>query len=227
MKYIVLICARGDSKGLPGKNIKPLNGTPLIGWSINIAKKIDRVSRIIVSTDSEDIAKIAITFGAEVPFLRFPELATDDSKVIDSIICLLGRLNEKENYTPDYLLLLQPTSPLREVEDIERCWQLITESRANSVFTICETRPKPKDLLWVENDEVDTTSILSRLYDAKLYGTNGFVFLIKVTDLLQEKAFITGKVQLVMCPEWRSIDIDVEEEWKLAEILYDNKEKLY
>ena len=79
MKYIVLICARGGSKGLPGKNIKPLNGIPLIGWSINIAKQIDRVSRIIVSTDSEEIAKVALKYGAEVPFMRPKDLAQDDS----------------------------------------------------------------------------------------------------------------------------------------------------
>ena len=79
MKYIALICARGGSKGLPGKNIKPLNGTPLIGWSIKIAKKVERISRVIVSTDSEEIAKIAIEYGAEVPFMRPQELALDDS----------------------------------------------------------------------------------------------------------------------------------------------------
>ncbi|MBT5955459.1 MAG: acylneuraminate cytidylyltransferase family protein, partial [Candidatus Marinimicrobia bacterium] len=77
MKYIALICARGGSKGLPGKNIKPLNGVPLIGWSIMVAKQVERISRVIVSTDSEEIAKIALEYGAEVPFMRPNELAQD------------------------------------------------------------------------------------------------------------------------------------------------------
>ena len=79
MKYIALICARGGSKSLPGKNIKPLNGVPLIGWSIKVAKQVERISRVIVSTDSEEIAKIALEYGAEVPFMRPNELAQDDS----------------------------------------------------------------------------------------------------------------------------------------------------
>ena len=79
MKYIALICARGGSKTLPRKNVKLLGGIPLIGWSINIAKKIERVSRVIVSTDSEEIEKIALEYGAEVPFIRPQELALDDS----------------------------------------------------------------------------------------------------------------------------------------------------
>ena len=79
MKYIALICARGGSKGLSNKNIKHLNGIPLIGWSINVAKKIENISRIIVSTDSEEIANIALEYGAEVPFIRPKELALDNS----------------------------------------------------------------------------------------------------------------------------------------------------
>ena len=79
MKYIALICARGGSKGLPGKNIKLLNGIPLIGWSIKAALQTERISRVIVSTDSLDIAKVAKEYGAEVPFIRPKELAEDNS----------------------------------------------------------------------------------------------------------------------------------------------------
>ena len=79
MNYIALICARAGSKGLPGKNIKILNGIPLIGWSIKAAKEVEKISRVIVSTDSEEIARIALEYGAEVPFMRPKELAQDDS----------------------------------------------------------------------------------------------------------------------------------------------------
>ena len=107
MRYVALICARGESKGLPGKNIKLLEGIPLIGWSIQIALKLKRVSRVIVSTDSEEIAKIALQYGAEVPFIRPKELSLDNSPewlVWRHAINYL-EINENENRPVSMLIL--------------------------------------------------------------------------------------------------------------------------
>ena len=118
MKIIAFIFARGGSKGLPNKNIKILNGKPLIAWSIEHAKKINRIDRVIVSTDSEEIAKIAREFGAEVPFMRPLELATDESPEWLSWQHGLKYLKSIDGCLPDLMLSIPATAPLRDVEDI-------------------------------------------------------------------------------------------------------------
>jgi len=117
-KILALIPARGGSKGLPGKNIKPLLGKPLIAWTIEQAKASKYVDRVVVSTDDDEIAEVAIRYGAEVPFLRPKELARDDSPTIDAILHALDFFSDKgERF--DLLALLEPTSPLRDSEDID------------------------------------------------------------------------------------------------------------
>jgi len=120
VNIVAFIFARGDSKGLPNKNIKIFNGKPLIAWSIEHAKSIDRINRIIVSTDSIEIAKIAREFGAEVPFMRPKELATDHSPEWLSWQHALKFLSQTEDYLPDLMLSIPTTSPLRDVEDINK-----------------------------------------------------------------------------------------------------------
>ena len=118
MKIIAFIFARGGSKGLPNKNIKILNGKPLIAWSIEHAKKINRIDRVIVSTDSEEIAKIAREFGAEVPFMRPLELATDESPEWLSWQHGLKHLKSIDGCLPDLMLSIPATAPLRNVEGL-------------------------------------------------------------------------------------------------------------
>ena len=121
MRYVALICARGGSKGLPGKNIKLLNGIPLIGWSIMIAKKVNRICRVIVSTDSDEIAQVAKKYGAEVPFIRPSNLAQDDSSEWMAWRHALDYLDNSDSKKIDGLISLPATAPLRSVLDVEKC----------------------------------------------------------------------------------------------------------
>lgn len=116
---IAIIPARGGSKGLPGKNIKELNGKPLIAYTIECALQSKYIDHVVVSTDDPKIAAISIKYGAEVPFLRPACLATDTSMAVDNYIYTIKRLTELYNITIDSFLVLQPTSPLRQVEDID------------------------------------------------------------------------------------------------------------
>src|SRR3990170_965342 len=115
---LAVIPARGGSKSIPRKNIKPLGGKPLIGWTIDAALQSRMLSRVIVSTDDAEIAQAARECGAETPFLRPPELAQDDSSSISVVLHALQWLEEQEHFSPDYVLLLQPTSPFRNAHDI-------------------------------------------------------------------------------------------------------------
>ncbi len=201
-------------------------GKPLVAHAIQQAQACPFVDRVIVDTDSPAIAMIAKRFGADVPFLRPAQLAQDSSRVIDSIINVINRLKNDDGYTPTHVLLLQTTSPLREVEDILQCWQRIKQSKATSVISVCATRPKPKDLVSVKNNSLISAKVSASKNGVKLYGKNGFVFLVQTKALLKEKRFETKKTQVVICPEWRSVDIDVPEEWALAELIFKNKRRL-
>ena len=134
MKYVALICARGGSKGLPHKNILPLNGLPLISWSIKLVQKMENISRVIVSTDSSKIAQIAKEDGAEVPFIRPEYLAKDDSP---EWLVWRHALNflKSENYEVDGLIIVPPTSPLRNQEDINNCINEFEKGSIDSVIT--------------------------------------------------------------------------------------------
>ena len=119
LTFLGIIPARGGSKGIRNKNIRAFAGKPLIAYAIDAAKKSRYLSRTVVSTESEEIARVAKEYGAEVPFLRPKELAEDTSKVFDAIAHLLEKLKTDEGYAPDYIVLLQPTSPLRTAKDID------------------------------------------------------------------------------------------------------------
>src|SRR5208337_4643829 len=118
-KVLALIPARGGSKGVPRKNIRPLLGKPLIAWTIEEAKKSRYIDRIVVSTEDEEIAGVSAHYGAEVPFLRPEEMAKDESPTLDCVVHALNWMRDKENYIPDLLLLLEVTAPLKTFEDID------------------------------------------------------------------------------------------------------------
>lgn len=226
-KVLIIIPARAGSKRIPNKNIRDFCGKPLLARVIEQAKKIKFVGRIIVDTDSAEIAAMAEKYGAEVPFLRPPALAQDKSKVVDSIINLLTKLKKQENYQPDFIVLLQTTSPLREVKDIEDCWEKMKKGGATTVLTVSETHPrlyhldKKDNIILVNGSEKMSTNMQEW---PKGYLLNGcFVYIVKTAALLKEKKIITKKTKAVICPKWRSVDLDTPEEWAMAEILYKNK----
>lgn len=226
-KVLVIIPARAGSKRIPNKNIRDFCGKPLLARTIEQAKKINFASRIIVDTDSPQIAALAKECGAKVPFLRPARLAQDKSRVVDSILNLLSQLKKQENYQPDFILLLQTTSPLREMEDIEKCWKKMKKGGATTVLTVCETHPrlyhldKKDNIILVNGSEKMSTNMQEW---PKGYILNGcFVYIVKTAALLREKSIITKKTKAVICPKWRSVDLDTPEEWAIAEILFKNK----
>lgn len=230
-KILAYIPARGGSKRIPGKNIKKFAGKPLIAHTIEQALACKIADRVIVDTDSPDIAKIAEKYGAEVPFLRPTELAKDTSKVVDSIIYLLDKLKKDENYVPSQILILQTTSPLREVEDIKKCWEEAQKDpKVTTVLTVCPTHPKLYHL-GRKNYTVLANGSESKTNNTQAwpptYILNGcFVYIIKTSALLKEKRVITAKTKAVICPKWRSVDLDTPEEWVIAELLFKNKKNI-
>jgi len=226
MKYIVLICARGGSKGLPRKNIKPLNGIPLIGWSINIAKQIDRISRIIVSTDSEEIAKVALEYGAEVPFMRPKELAQDDSPEWLVWKHAIKHVESYGNEDIDAIIVLPVTAPLRSVKDVNSCIDLFEESEVDSVITVSEASRSPYFNMIVNNDSGYASLVISpenqitRRQDApEVFDMTTVAYVVNTNVVKQSNSIFEGKVKSIIIPQERSIDIDTLLDFKIAECL--------
>ena len=136
---LAIIPARGGSKGIPRKNIKLLAGKPLIAWTIDEAKKSIYIDRLILSSEDEEIIRIAKEWGCEAPFIRPAELAEDNTPGIDVVIHAIDALKEKY----DYLVLLQPTSPLRKVEDIDRCIETCIDRNVPACISVSETMNHP------------------------------------------------------------------------------------
>ena len=225
MKYIVLICARGGSKGLPGKNIKPLNGIPLIGWSINIAKKINRASRIIVSTDSKEIARVALKYGAEVPFMRPKELAQDNSPewlVWRHAVNYLEGCNEEV----DALVALPVTAPLRSVNDVDACINLFETSEADVVITASEASRSPYFNM-ITNDAsgyasliISPKSQITRRQDTpEVFDMTTVAYVVSTSFVKSHDGVFEGKVKSVTVPRKRAIDIDDLMDFKIAELI--------
>jgi N-acylneuraminate cytidylyltransferase len=226
MKYIALICARGGSKGLTGKNIKPLNGVPLIGWSINIAKQIDRVSRIVVSTDSEEIAKVALEYGAEVPFMRPKEIAQDGTPEWLVWRHAINYLEVCEGENLDAIVVLPVTAPLRSINDVNTCIDLFERGGADSVITVSEANRSPYFNMIV-NDCNGYASLviapenqITRRQDVpKVYDMTTVAYVVNTDFVKEYSGIFEGKVKSVTIPAERAIDIDTMLDFKVAECL--------
>ena len=230
-KNLAIIPARSGSKGIPGKNIKLFHGKPLIVHSIEQAKKAKVFDRIIVDTDSSQIAEIARRYRAETPFLRPKKLAGDKAQVTKAILLLLKRLKEKENYQPDIITLLQTTSPLREIKDIQNCAEAMRNKNTISVCTICETHHRlyhlaPDGRLVLVNKPNHDNQ--NRQAWPQSYILNGcMVYMIHTDQLLKTQKFVDENTKGIIADKWRSIDLDRPEDWVVGEILYKNKKIIY
>jgi CMP-N,N'-diacetyllegionaminic acid synthase len=219
MSILALIPARGGSKGIPRKNIKELCGKPLIAWSIEVALNADFVDHVVVSTDDEEIAKIALNYGAEVPFLRPPELAQDETPGIDPVLHALGKLPKF-----DSILLLQPTSPLRNVSDIDGILKMCQEHQAPAAVSICESSKHPNWMFYCgENGNLspyEDLPIAKRRQELpKIYTVNGALYLAKTSWLLEHKSFFSPDTLGYTMPSDRSEDIDSPFDWEVVEFL--------
>ena len=222
---IALIPARGGSKGLPGKNILPFNGKALIEYTINLAKESGSIRDVFVTTDSKDIADVAKKAGAKIPFLRPAELASDTSLAIDTYLHFIQYYEDKIQNLDEIMVLL-PTSPLREMEDIESGIEIFKNKNADSVIS-CVKMGHP--LSWIRNIDKDgrlTTifdaTIKNRQDDNVMYVPNGSIYIFK-TSILKQKKYYTDNTYALEMPRERSVDIDTELDFYLAEKLYERK----
>ncbi len=231
MKICATIAARGGSKGVPGKNIRDLLGKPLIVHTIEQAHQCEMIERIIVTTDSSQIADVARKSGyAEVPFIRPAELAADTSGKLDALKHAIRFLMEKELYVPDYVVDLDPTSPLRSIYDIRGCINLMIQDPCDAVITGCRSRKSPYFNMVELDGEGRATlckkldnSVIRRQDAPAVYDMNASIYVYRTSSLLSMKTLWDGELRLYEMPEERSIDIDREIDFKLVELLMREK----
>lgn len=223
-KILAIIPARGGSKGLPGKNIRPLLGKPLIGWTIEQAKASQYIDELFVSTDSQEIADIAEQFGVKVPSLRPAELSADKSPSSEFIIYTLELLkSEGRNF--DIFVLLEPTSPLRDVEDIDKSISmLINNADAESIIGVSKIEDKHPDfLVLLENRFIrsytNAYSVKRRQDLDDLYFFEGSVYASKVDAYLKNRTFIHKNTLGYVVPKYKSFEVDDIVDFKIIEAL--------
>ena len=227
-RSLALIPARGGSKGVPRKNIRPLAGKPLIAYAIETALASTLIDRVIVSTDDEEIAEVARRYGAEVPFMRPWELATDDSPewlTWQHAIRTLKTLDGAGEL--EVFVCVPPTSPLRKVEDIDACIEALSESDADLVLTVKPAERNPYFNMVVLNDEgyaglaiTPPNGTISRRQDAPaVYDVTTVAYAARPEYVLTATSMFDGKLKAVVIAPERALDIDTELDFRLAEFL--------
>lgn len=222
MKPLVIIPARGGSKGVPGKNIKLLNGKPLIQYTIEAALEITDEKNIIVSTDCVEIKAVVENLGICVPTLRPKELASDTSGTYEVLLYELLKLEKKGEYY-DYLILLQPTSPFRTGNQIREALDLYNQN-LDMVVSVKETKVNPYYLLKEEDENgyliSSKTTTANRRQDApKVWELNGAIYIINTQTLKKIHLSEFNKVRKYVMDEITSHDIDTFLDWNLAKII--------
>ncbi len=231
-KVLGVITARGGSKGIPGKNIKPMLGKPLLAYTIEAAKNSGVLDRLIISTDDEAIADVAKEYGCEVPFMRpkTEDLAGDKASHLEVMKHAVRYLKDKENYLPDYVMILQPTSPLRQASHIKESVDLILKSGADSVLSVSEI---PENFHYKKAMALNVDGDLKLVFPAgepifkrtarrqdleKTYWSVGSIYLFK-TALLEKGNFYGEKTVPIFIDPKYVADINVPADWEPTERL--------
>jgi N-acylneuraminate cytidylyltransferase len=220
-----IVPARGGSKSVPGKNIRPLKGKPLLAWSIDIARQVSEIDRIIVSTDDQAIVAIAAAHDAEI-YHRPAHLATDEALVIDALRDLLQTLRSEGN-APEWMILLEPTCPLRTATDVRACLNLAATGNYDSVatFTDAELNPHRAWRIIDGTPEVFIPGAIPWLPRQKLpraHQLNGAVYLFRANLLEQQtQSLLAGRMGAVLMPRERSHDIDDMIDFTVVDALLD------
>jgi CMP-N,N'-diacetyllegionaminic acid synthase len=218
-KILALITAREGSKGIPKKNIKNLGGYPLIAWTITAAKKSKYLDSLIISTDDDQIAETARSFGCEVPFIRPKELALDETPSMDVIMHALSYFHEKF----DYLLLLQPTSPFRKSSDIDQIIRQTIDNNQTMTVSVVRQKKPPHFSLIIDEDAtlkqiIPTEKQLRRQDFPLTYEHNGSLYFSEINYLYKTKSYLKS-APYVMSGPLSSLDIDTFDDWLFAEFL--------
>ncbi len=228
MKPYVVGCifARGGSKGVPRKNLRPLAGKPLIAYAIQTALESRWINRVIVSTDDDEIAAVARQYGAQVPFMRPVELAQDDSPEWLAWQHAVRTLSNDSDREIDVVVSIPPTSPLRTVQDVDACIEALLDSDADIIITIKPADRNPyfnmvvlDDLGYARLVIPPDQAIHCRQSAPSVYDMTTIAYATRPSFVLNKHAVFDGKVKAILVPPERSIDIDTEMDFKIAEFL--------
>jgi|WetSurMetagenome_2_1015567.scaffolds.fasta_scaffold00478_14 CMP-N,N'-diacetyllegionaminic acid synthase len=223
MRVLGVIPARGGSKGVPGKNIKLLAGKPLIYYTIEASKRAGLITETVVSTDSEEIAEIAKDYGAEVPFLRPPELATDTASSVDVVIHAVEFLKDKGKAF-DAVCLLQPTYPFREDGFIDKAVKIFMDNNPDSLISVLPL-PDKYNPHWIFEKSLDNflkiatgeKEIIKRRQDLPdAFYRDGSVYITRTDVLINEHSLYGGKIGYIVSDISRYVNIDTIEDWDKA-----------
>ena len=213
-KILAVIPARGGSKRLARKNILNLAGKPLIAWSIEAAQQSRYIDKVILSSEDEEIIAVAKKWQCDVPYIRPVDLARDETLGVEPVLHALELLPDY-----DYVLLLQPTSPLRTVDDIDGCIEQFDREDLACCVSVTTTQRKPFSHFVINEDGYLVRYTEKKEGQQKFYVVNGAIYLTRTDWLLEHKAYITPETRAYIMPEQRSVDIDTELDFRFAEFL--------
>jgi CMP-N,N'-diacetyllegionaminic acid synthase len=225
LKNLVIIPARGGSKGVPGKNLKLIAGYPLIYWSIKAANEATCVDKIVVTTDCPEIAKVAVGFGATVPFLRPASISCDFSSTESALLHCVDWLKENDEYVPDNVILLQPTSPIRNRLSLDKSYKQFIDTKSSSLVSVNEFW----HFLW-ENEKYPKAlyNFMKRPRRQDIspndikYRENGSIYITKTKLLISNKNRLGGKITCFVMDEHEGCEIDTPLDFLIAEQILKN-----
>ena len=225
---LAIIPARGGSRGIPRKNIRLLCGKPLIAYTIETALSSKLIDRAVVSTEDEEIAEVSKKWGAEI-ITRPSELARDDTPSLPVLQHAIGYLEEVKDYHPEIIVILQPTSPLRIVDDIDSAIEEFLKGGYQSIASVCEAEHPPHWMYTLAGSRLKPVirggeKVIRRQDAPKVYRLNGAVYVSSRDTTMKENRVLCRHTRAYIMPVERSIDIDTELDLKLAELLMRERE---
>ena len=230
-KILGFIFARGGSKGVPGKNLRLLGGKPLIAHAIESALASQRLDRVVVSTDCPKIAQVAMEYGADVPFMRPQELATDKAPERSAWQHALQEMEALEGERIDVLVSIPPTCPLRLPEDVDQCVEELLQSDTDMVLTVTETGSNPyfnmitRDKQGYAHLAIKPSAKIKHRQDAPdVYDLRAVAYAIRRDPLLKYDSIFDSRARVVLVPQERAIDIDTDFDFMLAEFILDHQQ---
>ncbi|MDU6115967.1 MAG: acylneuraminate cytidylyltransferase family protein [Paeniclostridium sordellii] len=224
-KILAIVPARAGSKGIKDKNITDLNGKPLIAYSIEAGLKSKYINKVVVTTDGEEIAKVAKEYGADVPFLRPKHLATDTSKSIDAVThCIEQLKNQGHEY--DYIVLLQPTQPLRQAWHIDEAIELIIAKDEDALVSVSKVKDHPILMRTIDESGhavnlLEGSSTKRRQDFPDFYKVNGAIYINKINDNLNNDTSLNDNKLVYIMDEKYDVDIDEMLDLQIARLIID------
>ena len=219
-----IIPARGGSKGIPRKNIRLLGDKPLLAWTVQTALQSAVLDRLILTTEDEEIAEVGRTCGCEVLFLRPQELATDETPGIEPVLHAINWLEAHEGYVPEFVMLLQPTSPFRTSEQMKQTVKQISTSNFDSLVSVVEPKHPPQWMFVKDTDKalkplLSSERPVRRQDSPESFALNGAIYITRTTVLKRERTFMPERTMGYVMDRLTSLDLDDMVDWKVAECL--------